>query len=325
LAIALTDQATGPIGARQRVLRTYGKQAGESTLWGVEYAQFLKDPGSFGSSGDGAAPGQLYGYKDHGFGFSLGGDGGSASDGWYGGALSFYTGDIGELGNRAGQSQTEWYMLSGYTDWRGKGLFLDTNLDTGVTQFKTKRILNIDTSPTTTFSRTALSKHIGVFLAGGATTGAILKYSDTTITPQISIDGLTMRENGYTESGGGPKTGDGYDLTVGASYTNSLRGFAGVDVRQDIDLGDFFLQPEGRVGYRYDFIGDAQKVTANFVSLPTSSFTIQGPDPSQGNLVAGATLSASTDTWSLGVSYDWVHGSNGAVEQSGQFVLVGRI
>lgn len=320
LAIAFTDQATGPIGARQRALRTYGKQAGESTLWGVEYAQFLKDPGQNLAGG-----GVLPGYKDHGFGFSLGGDGGSASDGWYGGALSFYTGDIGELGNRAGQSQTEWYMLSGYTDWRGRGLFLDTNLDGGVTQFKTKRILSIVTSPTTTFSRTATSKHIGVFLAGGVTTGAILKYSGTTITPQISVDGLTMRENGYTESGGGPKTGDAFDLQVGASYTNSLRGFAGVDLRQDIDLGDFFLQPEGRVGYRYDFIGDPQKVTANFVSLPGTSFTIQGPDPSQGNLVAGATIAASTDTWSIGVSYDWVRGSNGAIQQSGQFVLVGRI
>jgi hypothetical protein len=317
LAIAFTDQATGPIGARQRVLRTYGKQAGESTLWGVEYAQFLKDPGDNSVSG----------YKDHGFGFSLGADGGNAHDGWYGGALSFYTGDIGEIGDRAAQTQSEWYMLSGYTDWRGKGFFFDSNIDVGVTQYKGKRHIDIDlhTTPDTFYSRTATSKHIGVFLAGGVTTGAILKYAGTTITPKIAIDGLTMRENGYTESGGGPTGHDGFDLAVGASYTNSLRSLLGVDLRQDIDMGDFFLQPEARVGYRYDFIGTPQKVTANFVSLPGSSFTVQGPDPAQGNLVAGATIAASTDTWSIGIQYDWVRGTNGMTQQSGQFVLVGRI
>lgn len=317
LAVALTDQATGAIGARQRILRTYGKQAGESTLWGVEYAQFIKDPGD-------TSVGGKSGYKDHGFGFSLGADGGSASSGWYGGALTFYTGDIGEIGDRSGQAQTEWYMLSGYTDWRGRGLFLDTNLSVGVVQFKGKRNLNIDLG-TTTFSRTALNKHIGVYLAGGFTTGAILKYAGTTITPQLSVDGLTMRENGYTESGGGPVGGDGFDLAVGASYSNSLRAFLGTDLRQDIDLGSFFLQPEARIGYRYDFVGSPQKVSANFVSVPGTTFTVQGPDPSQGNIVAGGSISASTDTWSIGISYDWVRGTNGAVQQSGALTLVGRI
>jgi hypothetical protein len=327
IAVSITDQATGPIGARQRILREYGKQAGDSTLWGIEFAQFLKDPGQTLLAGGTTYPagGTLPGFKDHGFGFSIGADGGSARDGWYGGALTFYTGDIGEIGDRNGQNQTEWYQLSAYSDWRGRGLFFDSNIDVGVAQFKGKRNIVINTSPSTTFERTALNKHQGVYLAGGFTTGAILKYAATTIMPQLAIDGMTMRENGYTETGGGPTGADGFDLNVGASYNNSLRAFLGADIRQDINLGSFFLQPEARVGYRYDFLSDPQKVTANFVSLPNNPFTITGPDPSQGNIVAGATLAASTDTWSLGISYDWVRGSNGATQQSAQFHLVGRI
>jgi hypothetical protein len=327
ILVSLTDQATGPVGARQRLLRTYGKQAGESTLWGVEFAQFLKDPGETIGANGGAA-GLLPGYKDHGFGFAIGADGGSASGGWYGGALTFFTGDIGELGNRHGQTQSEWYMLSGYTDWRGRGLFLDTNLGGGVAQFKTKRIIDIDTDPTagvTLYSRTATSKHIGVYVQGSATTGVILNYGGTVITPQVSLDGFMLRENGYSETGGGGPTGDGFDLDVGASYSNSLRGFSGVDLRQDIDVGSFLLQPEARVGYRYDFLAKPQKVTANFVALPGTGFTVAGPDPSSGNLVAGATIAASTDTWSIGVSYDFVHGTNGVNQQSGMFTLLGRI
>jgi hypothetical protein len=324
IAVALTDQGSGVVGARQRALRMYGKQPGDSSLWGIEYAEFLKDPGEKLAGG-----GIKTGFKDHGFGFSIGADGGSADDGWYGGALTFYSGDIGQVGDRHGQAQTEWYMLTGYTDWRGRGLFFDSNLNVGIAQFKDKRIIDIDLGATN-FTRTALSKHIGTYLSGGFTTGAMLKYSGTTIAPQLSVDGLLLRENGYTEQGGGSSGStatDGFDLAVGPSYSNSLRTFLGVDLRQDIDLGDFFLQPEARGGYRYDFLADAQKVTSNFVSLPgtANQFTITGPDPAKGNFVAGASLAASTDTWSLGVSYDWIRGSNGATQQSGQFTLVGRI
>ncbi len=327
IAVSMTDQATGPIGVRQRILREYGKQPGDTTIWGIEYAQFLKDPGQTVALGNAAYPagGKLSGYKDHGFGFSVGADGGSAHDGWYGAALTFYTGDIGETGDRNGQTQSEWYQLTGYSDWRGKGLFLDTNIDVGVAQFKGKRNIVIDTGGSTTFERTALNKHTAVYLAGGFTTGAIMKYGATTITPKIGFDGLTLRENAYTETGGGPTGHDGFDLAVGASYNNSLRSFAGVDLRQDVNVGSFFLQPEARFGYRYDFLNDPQKVTANFISLPGQSFTITGPDPAQGNFVAGATIAASTDTWSLGVSYDFVRGTNGVTQQSGQFHLVGRI
>ena len=51
----------------------------------------------------------------------------------------------------------------------------------------------------------------------------------------------------------------------------------------------------------------------------------QGPDPSQGNYVAGFNLAATTDNWTIGLNYDFVRGSNNATEQVGTFSLLGRI
>ena len=50
-------------------------------------------------------------------------------------------------------------------------------------------------------------------------------------------------------------------------YANSLRAFLGADVRQDLNLGDFFLQPDVRLGYRFDFLNDPIKLNAQFADI----------------------------------------------------------
>jgi hypothetical protein len=107
IAIMLTDQATGPVAARQRLLRSYGNVPGEMTLWGQEFT------GQINNKGRVAADGTLTSYKDHGFGFALGVDGGSPRNGWYGGAFTFYSGDVTQQLPRATRTNTQWYMLTG--------------------------------------------------------------------------------------------------------------------------------------------------------------------------------------------------------------------
>ena len=144
-----------------------------------------------------------------------------------------------------------------------------------------------------------------------------------------SLDGLSLREEGYTEGGGG----NGFDLHVSPYYANSLRGFAGVDLRQDIKIGDSFLQPEIRGGYRYDFMNGAAKTTANFAGAPDASpsvpagspFTIKGPDATRGNFVAGGGIATTTNDWSIGLNYDVQRGTNGDFSQVGTVSLIGRI
>jgi hypothetical protein len=334
IAIALTDQTSGAVSARLRNLRLFAKEPGELTLWGTEFGQYLsthggKVPITVGST---TTLDQVDGFKDHGFGFSVGLDAGTPA-GWYGAAFSFYTGDIASLGDRNTKDNSLWYMLTGYSTWRGKALFVDTQVNVGYASLKGKRILSlqipIGSGNYSTFTREADNKHAGEFASLGMTMGAMLKYGGVTTIPQISIDGLTMREEGYTETNGGY----GMNLTVNPYYANSLRAFLGTEFRTNLNLGDFFLQPAARLGYRFDFLNDPAKLRAAFADMnsitpgsqPGTVFTVQGPDPSRGNLVLGAALNATTENWTIGLNYDFVRGAHNATEQVGTIALLGRI
>lgn len=347
VAISLTDQATGVVAARQRQLRLFAKSAGELTLWGNEFGEYMSTHGQTrtgvvgetlpdGTACAGACPKvALNGFKDHGFGFSLGLDGGAPDTGWYGGAFTFYTGDVQAGGNSvAPNSKTGelWYLLTGYSDWRGRGLFVDSQVSVGYGQLRGKRFLNLSipiTGGFTTFSREADSNRAALVGALGVTTGAVMKFGSTILTPQIALDGLSLREEGYTEINGGT----GFNLAVKPYYANSLRAFLGTEAREDIDVGDFFIQPSARIGYRFDFLNGATKLRAAFADIdsntagnqPGAPFTIGGPDPSRGNFVGGLNLNATTDNWTIGLSYDFVRGSNNATEQTGTLSLLGRI
>ncbi|OJU10451.1 MAG: hypothetical protein BGN85_12710 [Alphaproteobacteria bacterium 64-11] len=315
VAIMLTDQATGPVAARQRLLRNFSHTAGEMTLWGEEFTGQISNKGQVSGSG------ALTAYKDHGFGFVLGMDGGSPRGGWYGGAFSFYTGDIVESLPRASKTQTEWYMLSAYSQWSGRHVFFDTQGSFAYGNFTGSRSLSVGS-----INRTAESKRAGLMGALGAKGGVMLKYIGFEVDPHISLDGLVLREEGYTESGGG----NGMDLAVAPYYANSLRTALGVDLRLPLDIWGVELAPEARAGYRYDLIGSPVKLKAGFVStggLGTVNNTIKfvGPDPDQGNTILGLGIGASTDTWHLGGQYDWVRGNNGSTTQVGMITLLARI
>jgi hypothetical protein len=324
LAVALTDQASGPVGTRQRALRMYAGQDGEATLWGQEFTERL----NVGNQVEAA------GYSDSGFGFALGMDAGNPSDGRYGGAFTFYSGDTNEKTPRDTKTTSEWYMFTGYTDWRGKGLFVDSQVNVGYGSIEGKRFFDFGG-----VDRTADGKRGAALLSGGVTAGVALNAGGTVVMPQISIDALTMREEGYTESNGGATTStavDGFDLRVRQEYDNSARIFGGVDVRQDLNFGDFFLQPEARVGYRYDFLNAAEKLKAEFAcseiagGCNATAFSITGPDPAKGNVVAGASIATTTGAWSIGLNYDYLRGvGNGgghdSITQAGTITLLGRI
>ncbi len=315
VAILITDQATGPVAARQRLLRSYGNGTGEMTLWGEEFAGMINNKGRYDGEGD------LTNYKDHGFGFSLGVDAGSARSGWYGGALTFYSSDVIETLPRQSKTNLQWYVLTGYTDWHGSHVFFDTKLDVGYGNLDGQRSLIIGS-----VGRVAESKRASLLGALGGTTGLFLNYGGVDLIPHISLDGLTMREEGYTEAGGG----DGLNLQVAPYYANSLRTFLGMDAKKTFELFGANISPEARLGYRYDFVSSPVKLRAAFASTggltaPSNSFTFVGPDPDTSNAVAGFSLGTGTDAWNLGVNYDWIRGNNASTTQVGTITLLGRI
>ena len=133
-----------------------------------------------------------------------------------------------------------------------------------------------------------IGKRAGLLGAVGATGGVFLNYGFLDVLPHISLDGLTMREEGYTETGGG----DGLNLQVAPYYANSLRGSIGSDFKTSFNLFGATVSPEARLGYRYDLVNSPVKLKAGFVSTgglgtPGNTFTFVGPDPDTGNAVAG--------------------------------------
>jgi hypothetical protein len=253
-------------------------------------------------------------------------DAGSPRAGWYGGALTFYSSDVIETLPRQSTTHLEWYMLSGYTDWRAAHVFLDTKIDVGYGSFDGKRTLIIGEQ-----ARQTDGKRAGLLAAIGGTTGLFLNYGGYQLIPHFSLDGMVMREEGYTETGGG----EGFNLQVAPYYGNSARAFLGLDAKKSFELWGASIAPEARLGYRYDFITAPVKLKAAFASAgsgtltglnsPGAGFTFVGPDPDTGNLLAGFGLGAGTDTWSLGINYDWVRGSNASTTQIGTLSLLGRI
>lgn len=335
IALSITDQATGVVAARQRSLRMFAKEEGELTLWTQEFVQSIKNPGQGAVQEDGSR--EKTGFRDHGFGVVVGMDAGSPENGWYGGALTFYNGDVSEIQRTSHENQM-WFVATGYGTWRGKGLFFDGKVDLGYAHIKGLRYLHLETGTgdsQTSFVRYAQNAHSAAMMSGGFTTGATFTYSAFTFLPQLSVDALFLRENGYTEFNPVDKTpdADGFSLTVKSHYAKSLRAFLGSSVRYDLDLLGVFLQPELRAGYRYDFLNDPTKLKAAFKDLEpdttgnqsSSYFTIQGPDPSQGNFVLGTSVSTTSGAWSLGLSYDYIRGTGGNLEQVATFNLIGRI
>ena len=315
IAVMLTDQASGPVAARQRLLRSYANVAGDMTLWGQEFT------GQISNRGRVAPDGTLTSYKDHGFGFALGLDGGSPRNGWYGGAFTFYSGDVTQQLPRNTRTNTQWYMLTGYTDWRGKNVFLDTQISAAYGNFEGTRVLQVGG-----LQRTATSRRPGAMLALGANTGVMLKYKGFEIDPHVSLDAMTLREEGYLEANGGP----GFSLDVAPYFASSVRAALGADLKTKVTIWNFDLTPEARLGYRYDLLQQAVNVKAAFQSTggratAGNTMTFIGPDPDAGNAILGLSLGAGTDTWHLGVHYDWIRGDNGSTTQVGMITVLGRI
>ena len=310
LAISLTDGATNVVAARQRALREYANKDGDLTLWTQQFVERLNQ--------DNTADGT--GYTDSGFGFTLGADEGDASDGRYGGAFTFFSGGMTAKAPLLQKTNSEWYMATGYTDWHGRVFFLDTQATVGYAHLTGSRTIILNG-----FKRTANNTRPAEYLAGGATAGLQYDMLGAAVMPQISFDGLAMRQEGYTEQGGGGQSGDGFDLHVDPDYAASLRAFAGVDARGDMNMGEFLLQPEARAGYRYDFANGQEDAKANFVEVqPLTQFEISGPKPAKGNALAGAGVGVATGAWSIGLSFDYLYANSGNTSEEGTLTLLGR-
>lgn len=325
VAISLTDQATGVVGARQRALRDGANDgSGDLTLWSQFFGGNIKADGQGTVGADGSYA--QNGYKEKGYGFALGADAGSPRFGWYGGAITVYNSSVKEVGRDSHDNEL-WVIMSGYSAWRGKHLFFDSKVDAGYGRIRGKRYITLSDTDGNTYDRESDSTHAAELLSGGVTTGAVFNYAGFTITPQVSLDGMVMRMEGYSETNPDSTVTDeqGFLLHIYPGYYRSLRGYVGTSLRYDFNLFGLTWQPEAHGGYRYDFMHDRIKSDVAFKDVDTKlagtqageRFTLTGLDPAQSNLVGGASFGFKTDGWSLNASFDLVHGNNGMTQKIG--------
>ena len=305
LAIALTDQATGPVGARQRTLTEYAASKNEINVWGQEFGNLLSN----GGSGNGDA-----GYNGRGFGFAMGADGGAPANGRFGGAFTFFAGQVDEPKPRDTKTNIEWFMLSLYSDWRGRVLFFNTQANAGYGNFDGERTITVSG-----LRRKADGTWTDYLASGGFSTGLMFGSGPFTFMPEWNVDALFARENAYDETGA-----RGEDLNLASHDQKSLRSFLGVVLRGNIGDEEGSLQPEIRGGWSYDFLNDPESVTAAFADAPGNTFNLTGPTPAASRLVGGASISWVYKAWSLGFNYD-VTDSSGAFVHSGTITLTGHI
>ena len=116
------------------------------------------------------------------------------------------------------------------------------------------------------------------------------KVAGYTITPFAGIKASVMQQEAYTE------TSDDNAALLGLSYnandTESLPGSLGVQVERDYGLQDgWMLTGMARAALVHEF-RTARSISANFINLPGSSFTVDGSSPPEnvGRVMGGINL-----------------------------------
>jgi len=121
------------------------------------------------------------------------------------------------------------------------------------------------------------------------------------VTPFLRLQGTTVTQNAFTETGAGS-----LDLSVAAQTTNSLRSVLGAQLGGALDLGwRDKLAMRVKLGWGHEYADTGRPVTASFVGAPALSFTTYGAAPQRDGVVLG--LSASTtiaDATSLYFRYE---------------------
>jgi hypothetical protein len=305
LTIALTDQTTGVIGARERSLITAPQNVkDEFRFWGQEFYNNV--------SGDStaAAPG----YYGAGQGIALGVEWGALPTVRYGLAYTFFSSEETEAHPLDTKTNGDWNMLSFYAGWRRGEFFVTPQVNLGMGSFQSRRTIVAGS-----LLRSAKADWNNYLAAGGFTTGYVFDLGGgVQVIPQIALDGLYLRDGAYNETGA-----SGVGLSLKQQGQQSVRSFAGVVGQGAYSWNDGNLQPQILVGWSHEFMDSPATIDGTFESAPGSPFHLVGPTVEPNRLVGGASFAYILGNWSAGLSYD-ASASTGTLAQSATISLSSR-
>jgi uncharacterized protein with beta-barrel porin domain len=306
LTIAMTDQATGVIGARQRALLTAppGSRS-ELRFWGQEFYNIVSLNSSETHPGYGGA----------GLGVALGMEWGALeSGGRYGMGYSFFSSQEVERAPRETKTNGDWNMLSAYAAWRVNNLFLAPQINVGMGSFKSRRALIVGD----VVGRTASADWTSYLAAGGATAGYIIDFGNIDIIPTIALDVTYFNQGAYEEVGAG-----GMGLSLRPQRQTSVRSFAGIIGQGTYAYNEGVFMPQVIAGWSHEFAEDPATIDGFFESSPGSPFHLVGPTLDSNRVIGGMSFGYVMRNWSVGLNYD-ASATSGSLQQSATFGLTTR-
>ena len=304
LSIAMTDQATGVIGARERGLVTAPPDTrNDFRFWGQEFYNIV----SAGSTA--TTPG----YGGAGQGVAVGVEWGDLGTGRLGVGYTFFSSQETENHPRDTKTNGDWNMVSLYGGWRAGDVFVTPQVNLGQGDFRNRRTLNVGT-----VIRTVSSSWSSYVAAGGFTSGYIMDVGGFQIIPEVSLDGLYLKQDAYSENGGG-----GIGLSLRQQEQQSVRSFAGVLGQGNYTWDNGTLQPQLLVGWSHEFLNSPATIDGSFESTPGSPFHLVGPTLEPNKIIGGASFAYVLGNWSAGINYD-AAAASGSLAQSATISLSSR-
>jgi outer membrane autotransporter protein len=180
------------------------------------------------------------------------------------------------------------YGVTAYASYSGSPWYVNAQAGFAHQQYSTTRVIDY-----TGFSGVANGSFNGRQYMTSVQAGYPLALDawlpDTTLTPIAGLSYSTLRQDGYTETGG-----NGAALKVDASSVNSLKSELGAKLERGFETSSGKLVPSLQLGWRHEYRGGRAHAGASFAADSTGStaFVTQGAAPVAdiGVLTLGVTL-----------------------------------
>lgn len=256
-----------------------GERNAEIGLWGQV----------FGGSATQDQRDNVSGYHSNYRGVLIGGDG-LVNDALRAGALFSATRtNLASDGDNTGSSASvNSYGVTAYGTYTGSPWFINAMAGALRQEYSTVRNISY-----TGFAGNANGSFRGSQYIASVQAGYPLNLDawmpGATLTPLAGLSYSTVRQNGYTESGG-----NGAALNVKASTSNSLKSELGARLERAFDTSYGKLLPSVQLGWRHEYRDKAVQTGGSFAADSTgaTAFTTQGASPvaNVGVLNLGLTL-----------------------------------
>jgi outer membrane autotransporter protein len=263
---------------------------------GDQFSEVTSWVQAFGSTADQNDRGGVAGFDIDSRGITFGMDSAVTTHLRLGAAFSYSTTDVDTKGFN-NKTDIDTYQGTLYGSLNHPDWYLDGSLSYAWSNSEGRRNIAFGA-----LNRTALADYDSNQFIAQATFGKDFRLdNDMIVNPYVGLEYVNLSTDDYTETGAGT-----LNLAVDSANTSSLKSTVGVSIRKAFESGeDYTIMPEAHIGWRYDFLDEAQLSTSNFAGSGTA-FNTQGLNPADSSFNIGGTMSVySTGNTEFQLKYDF--------------------